>query len=121
MSYEGFEQVLCANGHYEILDCHEDIEKYCCIKCNAKIVWTNSVDTTNCEHFGYIDMAKFIDSPIEYTTCNLGHMHCIKEQIYRIPTKEEAKAARTFMDPDSNTHPISEYDKIMEKFYPHDE
>jgi hypothetical protein len=49
MSYEGFEQVLCSNGHYYIFDCYDfwEAENWHCPTCGAKATWSNMVDTTN--------------------------------------------------------------------------
>lgn len=46
MSYEGYEQLLCKNGHYDTADCwYNDLQP--CRVCGEKIVWINSVDETN--------------------------------------------------------------------------
>lgn len=55
MSYEGYVQVLCANGHYSTYDCWDDPfviyddseETPICKVCGARLVWRNGVDTTN--------------------------------------------------------------------------
>jgi len=44
MSYEGYVQAICANGHLN------EYSRYCvptCVDCKAKLVWSNSVDQTN--------------------------------------------------------------------------
>ena len=61
MSFEGYNQVLCGNGHLHYVDVYE-FEKYfprefggspenitlCqCPHCGTNAVWTNQVDTTN--------------------------------------------------------------------------
>lgn len=56
MSYEGYVQVLCANGHYSTYDCWDDpfglgygeetVNPICNV-CGAKLVWRNGVDITN--------------------------------------------------------------------------
>lgn len=48
MSYEGYYQLVCVSGHLNEVDAYD----YCqgeemCRTCGAKIVWWNSVDTTN--------------------------------------------------------------------------
>lgn len=45
MSYEGYEQYLCAKGHLRIVDCNMDDDSPC--DCGEPMVWHNSVDTTN--------------------------------------------------------------------------
>lgn len=48
MSYEGYEQGLCAKGHYHHWDCNDVAPKKCLHKgCKEKIVWWNAVDLTN--------------------------------------------------------------------------
>ena len=45
MSYEGYTQLLCANGHNEEIDCYSDPDDQC--SCGAAWIWWNAVDTTN--------------------------------------------------------------------------
>ena len=47
MSYEGFVQALCENGHDCSGDCYLFSRYNPCSKCGGEIVWENSVDTTN--------------------------------------------------------------------------
>ena len=59
MSYEGYHQVLCRNGHYVEIDCYEeplfceqprfdlDCKIWTCPICGEKAYWSNSVDVTN--------------------------------------------------------------------------
>lgn len=53
MSYEGHEQLWCSNGHYSECDAYDDVPKTCRF-CGAEIVFSNSVDDTNCQSYGYI-------------------------------------------------------------------
>jgi hypothetical protein len=54
MSYEGYEEYLCAKGHLSTFDAYEGQQWYedeygsheTCF-CGEKFVWTNSVDQTN--------------------------------------------------------------------------
>lgn len=46
MSYEGYEQLICANGHYAERDCYEDCDAPCNV-CGAEIADRRSVDQTN--------------------------------------------------------------------------
>lgn len=105
MSYEGSIQVLCANGH-----CNHIPEDYQggpwekgsvvrkCHNCGVDVVWANHVDETNGPPQGIIDMTPFLVSPEVKERCNLGHEHVVKEALYRIPSKEEAKKARQYFD-----------------------
>ena len=50
MSYEGYEQKICKNGHYWTEDAIEfmwDDEVRECYKCGEKPIWENSVNLTN--------------------------------------------------------------------------
>jgi hypothetical protein len=46
VSYSGYREFLCANGHYARTDCWDDDPSECSF-CKAKIAQRNSVDTTN--------------------------------------------------------------------------
>ncbi len=46
MSYEGYTQYLCENGHSLTRDCMESNPKVCSY-CEARVVWANGVDQTN--------------------------------------------------------------------------
>ncbi len=49
MSFEGYHQVLCENGHYDQVDIWSfiDLENFKCEKCEAKGAWQNLVNLTN--------------------------------------------------------------------------
>lgn len=48
MSYEGYYQILCQNGHLCDIDCRDYSDKsFVCPECGEKSVWWNSVDVTN--------------------------------------------------------------------------
>ena len=52
MSFEGYEQVLCENGHlihFDVMEtfCNDSIQDRVCSICGEKYVWFNVVDTTN--------------------------------------------------------------------------
>ena len=90
MSFEGYYQLLCANGHANgsvdvyIYDYERRQEMIC--ECGAPINKTNLVDQTNgCEGNPCICGAKEleeIEAPV-LETCNLGHQHVIKPGRYR--------------------------------------
>lgn len=61
MSYEGYEQCICANGHYFTVNALSVVDyNPKCYSCNAKAVWTNSVDQTQGDEYGYIPQECFI-------------------------------------------------------------
>lgn len=47
MSFEGYYQALCENGHYCGGDCYMFSHGEPCAECGAKIKWWNLVDQTN--------------------------------------------------------------------------
>jgi len=97
MSYEGFIQQICENGHFSGRDCCDSNET--CRICSGKIVWENEVDQTNWEDVGYIqreDMNKFIIQKAVIETCShCGQNKQISPDIYRPPTPEETAQYRT--------------------------
>lgn len=95
MSYEGYVQSLCAKGHYSIADCWEDPK---CDDCDSPIVWTNSVDQTNDDDVGYIEMDFWILEKALNEVCNLGHYHQVRPAIYKIPTEEQTRMHQTYRD-----------------------
>lgn len=107
MSYEGYEEHLCKNGHRFSIPCQYafgDMEEVKCQFCNEHSVWFNAVDQTNCDEYGAIqeaDWEKFLIEPTKTETCSsCNHTKVISEARYRIPTKEELKNILTMMDSD---------------------
>jgi cytochrome c553 len=47
MSYEGYEQLICANGHYLVRDCYAPDLDADCDSCGAEIAERHCVDQTN--------------------------------------------------------------------------
>lgn len=107
MSYEGFEQHICENGHL--------FEKVCdyafceteskCPTCNAKSVWYNAVDQTNGEEYGVIlagewERFKLSDGVVKVLNC--GCPHTIKKATYRVPSPDEVKEIRSWYDIDKD-------------------
>lgn len=87
MSYEGYTQTLCINGHYKEIDCNDNIEKYC-KKCKKELVWFNSVDLTN---GSYNQKGKRIDGYINLKVSKrivCKHCKTALDIIYKIPKKE---------------------------------
>lgn len=95
MSYEGYEQYLCTNGHYWTLDAITSRygsypkEMYQCTFCKAPAVWMNDVDQTNgCddshpECCDYVTLE--VDMPVETHACSCGNVHAVKPPTYKIP------------------------------------
>lgn len=103
MSYEGYEQHICKNGHYYECDAYYFVgDEYC--KCGAPSAWSNSVDQTNGQPQGKISLyalhAHFLLTDEVVETCNLGHQHTTSEAVFRIPTREETDPLRQYYDED---------------------
>lgn len=94
MSFEGYDQLLCANGHLRVYDCYEQVElnnpEFIC-SCGAQYVFwhlvdqTNGIDPENIE--GTQGYPFEIDKPSIQICCNLGHKHEVTEQTYKIPNR----------------------------------
>jgi hypothetical protein len=85
MSYEGFEQLLCENGHYWVVDAYDlsfDLSEKCSV-CGAGVAWYNGVDQTNCEEVGYVELELLNEAT--YCTCQCGHKHQLTPPTYKMP------------------------------------
>lgn len=58
MSFEGYTQSLCANGHLSTYEVWDDWEK-CAICHSTQQVWSNIVDDTNSEEYGIVLMDQY--------------------------------------------------------------
>jgi len=95
MSYEGYTQVLCKNGHLSCYDCRDDESPVCAFgrfespqqwqcRCGASIAWWNDVDDTNCDSYGKVDLEIATDAVV----CECPHCknkHYSSEETYKIP------------------------------------
>ena len=55
MSYEGYVEYLCKNGHYAAFDCYNDPDHGVCDYCHEPYEWRHSVDQTNGICYGEYD------------------------------------------------------------------
>lgn len=97
MSYEGYTQVLCANGHLSHFDAldeswarvtsygFEQPDAEPCAICGAQFVFHHQVDQTNDEG---TPMTFEVQEPAVYETCDKGHLHLVSAAKYKIPSKE---------------------------------
>lgn len=96
MSYEGYTQFLCSNGHEFFLDAYEeDIEE--CPVCKAPPVWAYGVDQTNgCFHdislmntdgsLYCCPVVLEVKEEAVYSTCqHCKHVHLERERTYKLP------------------------------------
>lgn len=90
MSYEGYVEVLCRNGHRRMFDCWDDYDtsEWRC-SCGEPSAWQRQVDVTNGTSpdepwsMPYPFVTK---REAETAVCNLGHTHVLREIEYEIPT-----------------------------------
>lgn len=108
MSYQGFAQCLCSQGHLYEINAYETNDN--CPICQSECVFYNGVDDTNGEMSGYIPdtiWQKLIISPMVQKTCDLGHTHIITYATYKVPAKEDLSKIRYFLNPNSyNWEPL---------------
>jgi len=114
MSYEGYVQRICENGHRYDTDAMSDTHMGdgLCPFCGAASAFENHVDETNCDSIGFVtieDWERFIIEPEETQTCDLGHIHITKDAVYRVPTTEELAPLRRYYDPQTKGYlPLQE-------------
>jgi len=101
MSYEGYTQYLCPNGHYDTVDAYDDFHyfdeesqedvRWKCRECGEGPAWWNMVNLTNGSYYederidGYVDLELERDTPT--CTCECGHVHATGPAVYKIPPK----------------------------------
>jgi hypothetical protein len=84
MSYEGYEQYLCQDGHYWEQDAYYENDTSCPIMgCGKPVAWCNAVDTTN-------DDGNPIDLKVErdavFCVCpTCKHAHVVEAARYQFP------------------------------------
>jgi hypothetical protein len=88
MSFEGYIQRLCKNGHLEEIDVYDfESKNEMCDECGEDWIWQNTVDETNGGDVGRVELE--IDQPYKYeTTCECcGSQRLVAEETYKIPTE----------------------------------
>lgn len=103
MSYEGYDQLLCKNGHYWTCDAFDNVSydengpkeiPLSCPYCQSPNIWSNSVDQTNGNDVEAIDMKQFLVQDREFKTCQTcGCASEVTPAIYRIPSPKETEIA----------------------------
>jgi hypothetical protein len=103
MSYEGYVQVICDNGHYSERDA---LFRRAVCNCGAADAWQNDVDQTNCDSWGYIPVEileeKFLLEAEKFAVCDLGHKHVLTSAVFNIPSTDETNRLRTRRLQDTN-------------------
>jgi len=69
MSYEGYEQKLCSEGHLCVHDCYDTVSV--CPRCGKEFVWHHSVDITNGEMPGIAAAMPYPLVPKTYETVRI--------------------------------------------------
>ena len=86
MSFEGYYQVLCENGHLHFVDVYDFPDTWIC-SCGKKAAWKNMVDQTNNEDEGAINLE--VEQEAVICICEKCKVeHIAKEVRYKIPEKD---------------------------------
>lgn len=98
MSFSGYEQLICFNGHYRQYDTY-NVPDVC--DCGAEWAITNIVDTTNGTPGQGLIPKETIDSwvikPAITETCSCcGNTKLLSEAVYKIPTVEEVEESKWY-------------------------
>jgi hypothetical protein len=88
MSWEGFYQQLCKKGHYTSQSAEYQDSDIKCSLCGEKIVWVNTVDTTNGSHEGNKRIDGYVDLKVDKNTKCKECGHTL-ELTYKIPGKRK--------------------------------
>jgi len=101
MSYEGYTQYWCENGHYQAIDVYDDYfndSQFSCPHCDGAEAFRNSVNLTNGsyeydEDETQIRIDGFIEPELldegQVCTCDCGHIHMLGPAVYAVPEREE--------------------------------
>ena len=98
MSYEGYSQFLCKNGHYWTEDCYMAGDDNECLICHGPVFWENMVDVTNgCYDYDPVtgeDTGKRIDGYVELEQKSVDKCDkcsSVLNETYKIPRKGRRK------------------------------
>jgi len=85
MSFEGYYQRLCNNGHLSEEDVYSSCNEHYwhCTVCKEPLAWWNLVDQTNSQDEGKISLQE--KSPATDCQCHCGHIHVAVAKTYYIP------------------------------------
>lgn len=72
MGYSGYTDYLCEVGHQCSRDCHDSKPKSC-PHCDGKLVWCNSVDTTN---------GSYCDAPSAWQNLDSEELEALSQEEY---------------------------------------
>lgn len=119
MSWEGYYQAICANGHRFDYDDYMGYDGSHTCDCGAEAIFSNSVDQTNGPSQGeIIDWNVFLISPEVTNTCECcGNVKIVEKAKYRIPTEEELKKYRVYYDEEDFNTETYEYRRLSQEEY----
>lgn len=102
MSFEGYYQHICQNGHYgtEPYDYAGDAPPWKCDECGAESAWCNRVDDTNCDNCGYIEPVVRVQEHYD----DKGNFVPAVCEIPQEKDDEDLSSCRTKDDPCSEGH-----------------
>ncbi len=87
MSFEGYRQLLCKNGHLNTQDVYYGGNT--CYVCGEKFVWRKTVDQTNGTDENdpntYPAELEIEKDSVSETCSHCGHTKVIEERTYKIP------------------------------------
>lgn len=109
MSFEGFYQCVCKNGHYFEIDVYDDRNK--CVDCFEDVIFKNTVDETNCEHFGYIRIPVDTNGDVEKEYFKKYFSN--SDKIQSLKEKKHSLVSPYIFDFDKQSYPL---EKIVELF-----
>lgn len=108
MSYEGYTEYLCEDGHHWTQDAYDERPRMCA-DCGKRAVWYHDVDQTN----GDDDWA-LLDAieTAAFAQCNYGHTHQVRVARYKIPTTIGSRLGETPMTDMNNCQIVSLSERI---------
>lgn len=90
MSYEGYSEHICTEGHYYTRDAYAFNET---CHCGAESAWENMVDQTNDNGYSFVDFGLREKTATKMKTCECcGHTKQIEQATYHIPTEQDMDA-----------------------------
>jgi len=113
MSFEGYFQCFCEDGHYYTVPCSYGEEDYTCPFCKKPAKLVHTVDDTNCDSYGIlpdkeVDKLRIVGAVYECCpTC--GHAKIISQPRYRIPDEAELRTMEHYYDQEDGRYmPLSD-------------
>ena len=88
MSYSGYFQLLCEQGHYSEVECYtynHCSDTHICQHCESHIIWEHLIDTTNdCGNDQRVKLEEIVPDIVDVCD-DCGHETIVEPARYRIP------------------------------------